>query len=94
MKLTKNRMLVQTEKKITELFLILFAAVALVKTGILTLEKLMELMVVNPLYPKHYKPETHGTGLSNLDKRFTLLMNRQIRVEQTANEYKVILPLG
>jgi hypothetical protein len=53
-----------------------------------------ELMVINPLYPKQYKPETHGTGLSNLDKRFTLLMNRQIRVEQTANEYKVILPLG
>ena len=51
-------------------------------------------MVINPLYPKQYKPETHGTGLSNLDKRFTLLMNRQIRVEQTANEYKVILPLG
>lgn len=53
-----------------------------------------ELIVVNPLYPKQYKPETHGTGLSNLEKRFALLMNKQIRTEQTDNEFKVILPLG
>lgn len=53
-----------------------------------------ELMVINPVYPKQYKPETHGTGLANLEKRFTLLMNRPIRVEQTAQEFKVILPLG
>lgn len=53
-----------------------------------------ELIVVNPLYPKQYKPETHGTGLSNLEKRFTLLMNKHIRTEQTDNEFKVILPLG
>ncbi|MBP5375403.1 MAG: histidine kinase [Bacteroidaceae bacterium] len=53
-----------------------------------------ELMVINPLYPKQYKPETHGTGLSNLEKRFSLLMNRQIRVEKTDKEFKVILPLG
>lgn len=54
----------------------------------------MELMVINPLYPKQYKPETHGTGLSNLEKRFSLLMNRQMRVEQTEKEFIVILPLG
>ena len=53
-----------------------------------------ELMVINPIYPKQYKPETHGTGLSNLEKRFTLLMSRQIRVEQNDKEFKVILPLG
>ena len=53
-----------------------------------------ELMVINPMYPKQYKPETHGTGLSNLEKRFALLMNRQIRVEQNDKEFKVILPLG
>ena len=52
-----------------------------------------ELMVINPLYPKQYKPETHGKGLSNLEKRFSLLMNRLIRVEQTDKEFKVILPL-
>ena len=53
-----------------------------------------ELMVVNPLYPKHYKPETHGTGLANLEKRFMLLMDRQIRVEQSEEKSTVILPLG
>lgn len=52
-----------------------------------------ELVVVNPLYPKQFKPETHGTGLSNLEKRFSLLMNKHIRTEQTDNEFKVILPL-
>ena len=53
-----------------------------------------ELVVVNPLYPKQFKPETHGTGLSNLEKRFCLLMNKHIRTEQTDKEFKVILPLG
>ena len=53
-----------------------------------------ELMIINPLYPKQSKPDTHGTGLSNLEKRFSLLMNRQIRVEQTNKEFKVVLPLG
>ena len=53
-----------------------------------------ELVVVNPLYPKQYKPKTHGTGLCNLEKRFSLLMNKHIRTEQTDNEFKVILPLG
>jgi len=52
-----------------------------------------ELMVINPLFPKQYKPDTHGTGLNNLEKRFSLLMNRQIRVERTDQEFKVILPL-
>ena len=53
-----------------------------------------ELMVINPVYPKQYKPDTHGTGLRNLEKRFSLLMDRQIRVEQTDKEFTVILPLG
>ena len=53
-----------------------------------------ELLVVNPLYPKQYKPDTHGTGLANLDKRFGLLMGRQIHVEKTDKEFKVVLPLG
>jgi hypothetical protein len=53
-----------------------------------------ELIVTNPVYPKQFKPDTHGTGLSNLDKRFTLLTNRHIRIERTDNEFKVILPLA
>ena len=59
----------------------------------ITMNSDKELMVINPFYPKQYKPDTHGTGLSNLEKRFSLLMNRQIRVEQTDKEFKVILPL-
>ena len=53
-----------------------------------------ELTFVNPVYPKQYKPDTHGTGLSNLEKRFMLLMNQQVRVEPTEKEFKVILPLA
>ncbi len=53
-----------------------------------------ELTVVNPIHLKQYRPDTHGTGLSNLEKRFMLLMNQQIRVEPTEKEFKVILPLA
>lgn len=60
----------------------------------IVMNKERELMVINPLYPKQYKPDTHGTGLCNLEKRFALLMNRQIRVEKTGREFVVILPLG
>ena len=52
-----------------------------------------ELVVRNPLFPKHYKQETHGTGLKNLEKRFALLMDKQIRVEKTADEFVVTMPL-
>ncbi|MBO4549983.1 MAG: histidine kinase [Bacteroidaceae bacterium] len=60
----------------------------------ITMRDEKELIVVNPLYPKQYKPDTHGTGLRNLEKRFALLTGRQIRVEQTDREFRVILPLG
>ena len=53
-----------------------------------------ELMVINPLYPKQYKPDTHGMGLTNLEKRFALLTGRTIRVEQTDSRFIVTLPLG
>ena len=60
----------------------------------IVMDEKQNLQVINPLYPKQYKPETHGTGLSNLEKRFSLLMNRQIRVEKSEKEFRVILPLG
>lgn len=60
----------------------------------IVMDEMQNLQVINPLYPKQYKPETHGTGLSNLEKRFSLLMNRQIRVEKSEKEFRVILPLG
>jgi sensor histidine kinase YesM len=52
-----------------------------------------ELVVSNPVFPKLFKQDTHGTGLKNLDKRFLLLMDKRIRVEKTADEFSVILPL-
>lgn len=52
-----------------------------------------ELLVSNPCYPKQYKSETHGTGLKNLEKRFSLLMNRKIRVEKLDDRFTVALPL-
>ncbi|MCF0160358.1 MAG: histidine kinase [Bacteroidaceae bacterium] len=52
-----------------------------------------ELVVSNPTYPKIFKPETHGTGLANLQKRARLLMDKDIRVESDDAEFKVIIPL-
>lgn len=52
-----------------------------------------ELVVSNPLYPKSYKPETHGTGLKNLEKRFALLMEKELRIETNDGKFEVIMPL-
>jgi sensor histidine kinase YesM len=53
----------------------------------------MELVVTNPVYPKLIPADTNGTGLKNLESRFSLLMNKQIRVEDDGNRYTVYLPL-
>ena len=53
----------------------------------------MELTVSNPLFPKLSPPNTNGTGLKNLENRFLLLMNKQIRVENDGTRYTVYLPL-
>lgn len=52
------------------------------------------LVVSNPIFPKQYRPDTHGTGLENLNKRFVLLLERQIKIEKTEKEFRVALPLG
>ena len=52
-----------------------------------------ELVVSNPVYPKLSAPDTNGTGLANLESRFTLLMNKQIRIELTEETFRVCLPL-
>lgn len=52
-----------------------------------------ELLVSNPVYPKLTPPVTNGTGLRNLENRFNLLMNKQIRVEDNVETYTVYLPL-
>ena len=52
-----------------------------------------ELVVSNPIYPKLSPPDTNGTGLSNLENRFNLLMNKQIRIETNEKVFRVYLPL-
>ncbi|MCX2452440.1 histidine kinase [Pedobacter sp. PLR] len=53
-----------------------------------------ELVVSNPVYPKLGLSETNGTGLKNLESRYLLLMDRQIKVENKGKVFNVYLPLG
>jgi LytS/YehU family sensor histidine kinase len=53
----------------------------------------MELSVSNPVYPKLASQDTNGTGLKNLEIRFSLLMNKQIRVKNEGIRFTVYLPL-
>lgn len=53
-----------------------------------------ELVVSNPKYPKLTPAETNGTGLKNLSNRFSLLMNKRIRIEDTEDTFNVYLPLA
>ncbi len=53
----------------------------------------MELVVSNPIYPKLTPQVTNGTGLRNLENRFSILMNEQIRMEDDGKMFRVYLPL-
>jgi LytS/YehU family sensor histidine kinase len=53
-----------------------------------------ELVISNPVYSKLSAPETNGTGLKNLEHRFLLLMDKQIRMEHNGDAFNVYLPLG
>ena len=52
-----------------------------------------ELVVSNSVFPKLTPPVTNGTGLRNLENRFLILMDKQIRVENDGNTHTVYLPL-
>ncbi|MDR1004707.1 MAG: histidine kinase [Prevotellaceae bacterium] len=52
-----------------------------------------ELVVSNPCYPKLSPAPTNGTGLRNLENRFLLLLDRQIRIETSEGRFTVYLPL-
>ena len=52
-----------------------------------------ELIISNPIYPKLSVPVTNGTGLKNVENRFLLLMNKQVRVENDGETFRVYLPL-
>ena len=53
----------------------------------------MELSVSNPIYPKLSPPGTNGTGLKNLENRFSLLMDRKVRIINDGIRFRVYLPL-
>jgi sensor histidine kinase YesM len=57
------------------------------------LNQQMELSVSNPVFPKLSPPETNGTGLKNLENRYSLLMNMKIRVKNDGSRFTVYLPL-
>lgn len=52
-----------------------------------------ELLVTNPVYPKFETPNTNGTGLKNLENRFLLLMDREIKIIADGKTFTVCLPL-
>jgi sensor histidine kinase YesM len=53
----------------------------------------LELVVSNPVFPKLSPPDTNGTGLINLENRFSLLLDQHIRVENDGIIFRVCLPL-
>lgn len=53
----------------------------------------MELSVSNQVFPKLSAPDTNGTGLKNLENRFSLLMNNKIRIKNDESRFTVYLPL-
>jgi hypothetical protein len=52
-----------------------------------------ELAVSNQVFPKLVQPVTNGTGLKNLDNRFQLLLNKNIRIFNDGERFTVYLPL-
>lgn len=52
-----------------------------------------ELIVSNPVYPKLTPSDTNGTGLKNLENRFALMLNKEIRIEDDEETFSVYLPL-
>jgi sensor histidine kinase YesM len=58
------------------------------------LNKNCELEISNPVFPKLTPPTTNGTGLKNLENRFALLMNKQIKIENDGKIFCVYLPLS
>ena len=52
-----------------------------------------ELVISNPVFPKLTASDTNSTGLKNLESRFMLLMNKNIRIENDGKTFSVYLPL-
>jgi sensor histidine kinase YesM len=60
---------------------------------VICLNDKMELSVSNPIFPKLDIPNTNGTGLKNLESRFLLLLNKQIRIINDGERFTIYLPL-
>ncbi|MDR0573102.1 MAG: histidine kinase [Tannerella sp.] len=60
---------------------------------LIRLNESSELTVSNPVYPKMNPSITNGTGIKNLENRFSLLMGKQIRIEDNGESFTVYLPL-
>lgn len=52
-----------------------------------------DLVVSNPVHPKHQQPVTNGTGLRNLANRLELMCGRKLRVENSEGRFTVYVPL-
>ena len=52
-----------------------------------------ELSVTNPIYHKLSAPDTNGTGLQNLENRFRLMLNTEIKIINDGNSFTVVMPL-
>jgi LytS/YehU family sensor histidine kinase len=53
----------------------------------------LELVISNPIFPKIDPKSTNGTGIKNLENRFQLMMNKNIRIEDDGKMFSVFLPL-
>lgn len=60
---------------------------------LIRLNEKSELFISSPVFPKLVPPDTNGTGLKNLESRFMLMMNKQIRIENDGKTFRVYLPL-
>ena len=49
--------------------------------------------IVNSVLRKDGKVESMGTGLKNLNKRYELLSDHKVKIEETENSFTIILPL-
>ncbi|MBP6285820.1 MAG: histidine kinase [Ferruginibacter sp.] len=52
-----------------------------------------QLVMRNNISPKLEKEESEGVGLKNIQNRYRLLTNREVRQEETSNEFIIRLPL-
>ncbi len=49
--------------------------------------------IVNTVSKKEGKVESMGTGLKNLNKRYQLLSDLKVQIEETENSFTIVLPL-